>query len=161
MTTHSDSGEAPYGWRMVDGRIVADAIEQAIITRVCALRASGLSIRAIVAALTAEGVRTCAAEEHLRDNGVKLGGAECGENHISDRRIVDDITEECRLILARVDDTKPHVPYGWRLIDGCLVVDDGEQAVIAVVRASRDAGLSRREIFAELTLAGLITEGSR
>ena len=53
------TGEAPYGWRAdADGKLVPDVAEQAVVARVCALRASGLSIRAIVAALTAEGVRT-------------------------------------------------------------------------------------------------------
>lgn len=52
-------GEAPYGWQADDqGRLVPDALEQAVITRVCALRASGLSIRAIAAALASEGVST-------------------------------------------------------------------------------------------------------
>ena len=49
---------APYGFRAVDGMLVADSTEQAIIARVRALRASGLTVRAIVATLTAEGVRT-------------------------------------------------------------------------------------------------------
>jgi hypothetical protein len=108
-----------------------------------------------------EGVRTCSAEEHLRDNGVKLGGAALGASCVGERCIVSSIAEECRSLLAHADRNPPHIPYGWRLVNGCLIVDDGEQAVIAVVRAARDAGLSRREIFAELILAGLIAEDSQ
>lgn len=162
MTTHNNSVEAPYGWRAdADGKLVPDVAEQAIIARVCALRASGLSIRAIEAGLAMEGVSTCAAEEHLRDNGVKLGGAALRASYGGERRIVNSIAEECRSLLAHADRNPPHIPYGWRLVDGCLIVDDGEQAVLAVVRAARNAGLSRREIFAELIRAGLITGGSQ
>jgi len=58
------TSHAPYGWRAVDGRLVADAIEQAILVRVRALRATGLTERAIVAALNAEGVRTRSGGQH-------------------------------------------------------------------------------------------------
>lgn len=51
-------GEAPYGWQADAGRLVPDPLEQAVIARVRALRASGLSIRAIAAALASEGVST-------------------------------------------------------------------------------------------------------
>jgi site-specific DNA recombinase len=52
-------GTAPYGWTADDaGVLVVNVAEQAVIARVRALHVSGLSIRAIVAALTAEGVRT-------------------------------------------------------------------------------------------------------
>lgn len=161
MTTHTDNIEVPYGWRMVDGRIVSDATEQAIIARVCALRASGLSVGAIAAGLAMEGVETRSAADYLRDSSVKLGGAACDASRPGDRRIVDGIAEECRLILARTAAASPHIPYGWRLIDGCLVADEGEQAVLAQVRALRDAGLSEREIVAELRDVGLISDGSQ
>lgn len=58
------TGEAPYGWRTAGTALVAHAAEQAVIVRVRALRASGLSIRAIVAALNAEGVRTRSGGAH-------------------------------------------------------------------------------------------------
>ena len=52
-------GEAPYGWRAdASGRLVADDTEQAVIVRVRALRAPGMTVRAIVAALQAAGVAT-------------------------------------------------------------------------------------------------------
>ena len=58
-TRGESTGEAPYGWQTGEGgRLVPNATEQAVIARVRALRASGLSMRAIVAALTAEGVQT-------------------------------------------------------------------------------------------------------
>ena len=158
MTTHNDSIEVPYGWRMVDGRIVADEIEQAIIVRVRALRAKGLTIRAIAAGLAMEGVRTRSAADHLHDTGVKLGGAACGVSPLGDRTIT---ANEARLILARSALAPPHVPYGWRLVDGCLVADEAERAVLAQVRALRDAGLYQHEIVAELRLAGLISEDSQ
>jgi len=161
VTTQDDSIEVPYGWRMVDGRIVADAIEQAILVRVRALRATGLTERAIVAALNAEGVRTRSAADHLRANDVKMGGAACDASRLDDRRVVDDIAKEARSILALTADASPHIPYGWRLADGYLVLNAAEQAVLTQVRALRDAGLSQREIVAELRLAGLISEDSR
>ena len=52
-------GEPPYGWRAdASGRLVADDTEQAIIGHVRALRASGMTVRAIEAALQAAGVAT-------------------------------------------------------------------------------------------------------
>lgn len=161
MTTNNDGIEVPYGWRLVDGRLVADEGEQAVISRVRALRATGLTIRAIVAGLAMEGVVTRSAADHLRANGVKLGGAACDASRLGDRRIVDGIAREARLILALTADAAPHIPYGWRLGDGCLVADEGEQAVLTQVRALRDAGLSHREIVAELRLAGLVSEDSQ
>ena len=161
MTTNNDGIEVPYGWRTVDGRIVADAIEQAILVRVRALRAAGLTERAIVAGLAMEGVRTRSAADHLRANGVKLGGAACDASRLGDRRIVDGIAREARLILALTADAAPHIPYGWRLVEGCLVPNAAEQAVLTQVRAARDAGLSQGEIVAELRLAGLVSEDSQ
>lgn len=52
------TSHAPYGWRAVDGVLCPDEREQAIIARVRALRASGMSIRAIAAALNDAGVAT-------------------------------------------------------------------------------------------------------
>ena len=165
MTTHII--EAPYGWRAdADGKLVPDEGEQVVIARVREARARGLTVRAIAEELAAagiamEGVRTCTAEEHLRDNGVKLGGTAGGASHGGDRRIVDGIADECRSLLAHADSAMPHVPYGWRLVDGCLVVDDGEQVVLTHVRALRAAGLSQCDIVAELRRAGLISEDSQ
>lgn len=46
----------PFGWAWKDGRGVPDPAEQVIITRALALRAAGLSLRKVSAALTAEGL---------------------------------------------------------------------------------------------------------
>ena len=59
------TSHAPYGWRIGEGgRLVADATEQEVIARVRALRASGLSIRDIAAALNAAGVQTRSGGAH-------------------------------------------------------------------------------------------------
>lgn len=64
-TRGESTGEAPYGWRAGEGgRLVPNATEQGVIARVRALRASGLSVRAIVAALNAEGIRTRSGGAH-------------------------------------------------------------------------------------------------
>ena len=52
------SNHPPYGYRAEGGQLVADDIEQAIIVRVRALRASGMTVQAIEAALQAAGVAT-------------------------------------------------------------------------------------------------------
>ena len=48
-------GRPPYGWRADGGRLVEDAAEQATVGRVVELRGQGRSLRAIAAALEAEG----------------------------------------------------------------------------------------------------------
>ena len=52
------SGEAPFGFRFVDGRCVADEAEQRILDLVARLRGDGLSLRKIAAELTRRGLRT-------------------------------------------------------------------------------------------------------
>jgi DNA invertase Pin-like site-specific DNA recombinase len=49
------TGGVPYGWRAVEGRLVADAEEQATLTRARVLRAQGKSLRGVAAGLAAEG----------------------------------------------------------------------------------------------------------
>ncbi len=52
-------GSTPLGYRtMEDGSVVADAAELETVARVRALRAAGLTLRAIVDVMTAEGRRT-------------------------------------------------------------------------------------------------------
>lgn len=51
-------GQVPYGWRVVNKELLKDEAEQAIVSRVRELRASGFSTRRIVEALNAEGVTT-------------------------------------------------------------------------------------------------------
>lgn len=47
-----------------------------------------------------------------------------------------------------------HAPYGYRLIDGELVEHEGEQAVIAIAKQLREAGLSLRKVAQELHKRG-------
>jgi DNA invertase Pin-like site-specific DNA recombinase len=51
-------GDAPFGWRVADGRLLAHAAEQAVIARARELRADGLSLRAVAARLASEGERS-------------------------------------------------------------------------------------------------------
>jgi putative DNA-invertase from lambdoid prophage Rac len=49
-------GIVPFGWRVTeDGELIVDPTGQAAIDRICSLRASGLSLRAIAEAMRAEG----------------------------------------------------------------------------------------------------------
>lgn len=51
------------------------------------------------------------------------------------------------------------VPYGYRLTeDGkTLVVDEGEQKLLAAIREARQRGLSQRAVIADLTAQGFVT----
>ena len=52
--------------------------------------------------------------------------------------------------------------YGYRPgVDGALVEEPGEQAVLAAVRDLRAAGLSLRRVAAELEARGMLTRGGR
>ncbi len=51
-------GQAPYGYREVDGKLEEDPVEQRIIARVNELRAAGYSYRKIADTLTTEGIQT-------------------------------------------------------------------------------------------------------
>lgn len=57
-------GKAPYGWRSDGGVLVAEPVEQAIIARVRELHVSGMTVREIAAAITAEGRRTRSGGAH-------------------------------------------------------------------------------------------------
>src|SRR4029077_6819616 len=46
----------PFGWAWKDGQCVPEPIEQAVVARTRALRAAGLSLRKISAALAAAGM---------------------------------------------------------------------------------------------------------
>jgi DNA invertase Pin-like site-specific DNA recombinase len=48
-------GDAPFGYRVEGGALVAHAPEQAVISRARTLRGAGLSLRAVAARLAAEG----------------------------------------------------------------------------------------------------------
>ena len=51
-------GDVPFGFRAVDGKLVVDESEQAVIHRIQAHRKRGLSLRAIAAKLQEQGART-------------------------------------------------------------------------------------------------------
>ncbi len=51
-------GEAPYGWRVAEGRLEAVEAEQAVIAEARRLRASGVSLRAVARELDAAGMRS-------------------------------------------------------------------------------------------------------
>ncbi len=57
-------GHPRLGFRVVNGRPEADPAEAAVVARAVALRASGLSLRALADALSAEGYRTRAGLPH-------------------------------------------------------------------------------------------------
>jgi DNA invertase Pin-like site-specific DNA recombinase len=54
-----------------------------------------------------------------------------------------------------------HAPYGFRAVEGRLVADEGEQAVIARVREARARGLTVRAIAEELAAAGIVSRKGR
>lgn len=53
------------------------------------------------------------------------------------------------------------VPFGYRLMDGCLTHEEAEQAVIAKAQALRDAGLSLRGVAARLGAEGHVSRSGR
>jgi site-specific DNA recombinase len=60
------SGLAPFGRRFEAGRVVADERELAVLARIRQMRSNGMSLRAIVDVLNADGVRARGARWHLR-----------------------------------------------------------------------------------------------
>jgi len=53
------------------------------------------------------------------------------------------------------------IPFGFRAVEGKLVEDADEQAVIAAVREARVRGLTVRAIAAELAAAGIVSRGGK
>lgn len=51
-------GDAPFGYRVAAGLLVAEPAEQAVVERARTLRASGLSLRAVTRSLDAAGLRS-------------------------------------------------------------------------------------------------------
>lgn len=77
----------------------------------------------------------------------------------------DQISERTRLALdhkrACGEKTGGDVPYGYRLEDGHLVPDAGEQKAIALIRRLHAAGNSLRQIARELEARGYRTKTGR
>jgi DNA invertase Pin-like site-specific DNA recombinase len=73
-------GHPRLGFRVVDGRPMADTAEASMVARAVALRASGLSLRALAEALTGEGFTTRAGGPHnLRSVSLLLARAPQGD----------------------------------------------------------------------------------
>lgn len=108
--------------------------------------------------------------DHLRELGVPLGGVSGGADVVpgDGRRIMASVKSEAGAVAdllyanqnrARHNGRHPaHPPFGYRLdADGVrLVADEGEQSVIARVRAARAAGLTMRDIADALRRAGVV-----
>ena len=52
------TGGAPFGYRVVDGKLAAIDAEQPVIAKIATLRGAGVTIREIATALNTEGLRT-------------------------------------------------------------------------------------------------------
>jgi DNA invertase Pin-like site-specific DNA recombinase len=53
----TNGGSPPYGYRVEDGQLVSNPVEQAVLVRIAELRAQGATFRQIARALDAEGHR--------------------------------------------------------------------------------------------------------
>lgn len=77
----------------------------------------------------------------------------------------DQVSERTRFALAHKrangEKTGGDVPFGYRLGDGRLVPDAGEQKAIALIRELRGAGASLRTIARELEVRGCRTKTGR
>ena len=77
----------------------------------------------------------------------------------------DQVSERTRFALAHKrangEKTGGEVPYGYRLEDGRLVPDAGEQKAVALIRELHAAGASLREIAARLEADGYRTKTGR
>lgn len=60
------TGAPPYGYHAVDGKLVQNKGEQAVMARIAELRADGQSLQMVADALTREGVRTRGGREFSR-----------------------------------------------------------------------------------------------
>jgi Resolvase, N terminal domain len=109
------------------------------------------------------------AREHLHALGVPLGGVAGGveANPVEGHHIMASVRSEARAVAdllatraERARDSESQTtsaPYGYRFTDDGvhLIADEGEQSVIARVRAARAAGLTVREIAEALRNAGI------
>jgi hypothetical protein len=86
-----------------------------------------------------------------------------GKAHGRERgfRDTNELTRAALAVKRARGEATSHAPYGFRAEGGRLVADEGEQAVVARVRALRDAGLSQRGIVAELARAGVVGRTGR
>ena len=165
-------------WHVDQGVSGAAAIADrpGLLAAVADLREHGAGVLAVAKRdRLARDVMAAAMVERLTaDAGARILSA-AGEGTESDdpaavlmRRMVDAFAEyERALIAARTraalavkrsrGEVSNHAPFGYRAVDGRLVADEGEQAVIARVREARARGLTVRAIAAELAAAGVVS----
>lgn len=112
-------------------------------------------------------------ERLVSDSSARVISAAGEGNDVDDpssvlmRRIVDAFAEYERLLIstrtrkalavkkARGELTG-QAPFGYKAVDGKLVVDEGEQATIAAAKELRAGGLSVRSIATELEIRGVV-----
>ena len=165
-------------WHVDQGVSGAAAIADrpGLLAAVADLREHGAGVLAVAKRdRLARDVMAAAMVERLAaDAGARILSA-AGEGTESDdpaavlmRRMVDAFAEyERALIAARTraalavkrarGEATSHAPFGYRAVDGRLVADEGEQAVIARIREARSRGLTVRAIAAELAAAGVVS----
>ena len=165
-------------WHVDQGVSGAAAIADrpGLLAAVADLREHGAGVLAVAKRdRLARDVMAAAMVERLAaDAGARILSA-AGEGTESDdpaavlmRRMVDAFAEyERALIAARTraalavkrarGEATSHAPFGYRAVDGRLVADEGEQAVIARIREARARGLTVRAIAAELAAAGVVS----
>ena len=153
---------------------IADRPE--LLAALAALREHGAGVFAVAKRdrLARDVMAAAMIDRMVVDAGARVVSA-AGEGTDSDdpsavlmRRMVDAFAEyERALIAARTraalavkrsrGEATSHAPFGFRAVDGVLVADDAEQAVIAQVRAARARGMTVRAICDELRAAGIVS----
>lgn len=153
---------------------IADRPE--LLAALAALREHGAGVLAVAKRdrLARDVMAAAMIDRMVVDAGARVVSA-AGEGTDSDdpsavlmRRMVDAFAEyERALIAARTraalavkrsrGEATSHAPFGFRAVDGVLVCDEAEQAVIAQVRAARARGMTVRAICDELRAAGIVS----
>lgn len=153
---------------------IADRPE--LLAALAALREHGAGVLAVAKRdrLARDVMAAAMIDRMVVDAGARVVSA-AGEGTDSDdpsavlmRRMVDAFAEyERALIAARTraalavkrsrGEATSHAPFGFRAVDGVLVADEAEQAVIAQVRAARARGMTVRAICDELRAAGIVS----
>lgn len=153
---------------------IADRPE--LLAALAALREHGAGVLAVAKRdrLARDVMAAAMIDRMAVDAGARVVSA-AGEGTDSDdpsavlmRRMVDAFAEyERALIAARTraalavkrsrGEATSHAPFGFRAVDGVLVADEAEQAVIAQVRAARARGMTVRAICDELRAAGIVS----
>ena len=153
---------------------IADRPE--LLAALAALREHGAGVLAVAKRdrLARDVMAAAMIDRMVVDAGARVVSA-AGEGTDSDdpssmlmRRMVDAFAEyERALIAARTraalavkrsrGEATSHAPFGFRAVDGVLVADEAEQAVIAQVRVARARGMTVRAICDELRAAGIVS----